>query len=77
MLLKLKTPWVNFTNILSATFAGANPKSAKRHGWLDCLFALFGSSLVKGACKYVGEIYALLTITLYLQPCELHGNVYE
>ncbi len=46
----------NYYNILQTTFALKDPKSAKRQGWLDCLFALLESELVKAACKHVGEI---------------------
>jgi hypothetical protein len=42
-------PEVNFIDILLAVFTFVFPKSAKRHWWLDCLFALFGSSHVKAA----------------------------
>jgi len=38
------TQRVDFTHIFGASFARADPKSAKRHRWLDCLFALLGSS---------------------------------
>ncbi len=33
---------VNFTNFIPAAFAQADPKSGKRHWWLDCLFVLLG-----------------------------------
>ncbi len=39
-----------------ATFTNTDSKSAKRHWWLDCLFALLGSGHVKAALKHVGEI---------------------
>jgi len=55
MLMKL-TPGVNFTNILRAAFALKDPKSTKRHWWLDCHFALLGSLPVKAFRKHVGEI---------------------
>ncbi len=50
------TPGADFTNILQAAFMHGDPKSAKRHWWLDCLFALLGSECVKASCKHVGEI---------------------
>jgi hypothetical protein len=34
----------------------ADPKSAKRHCLLDCLFVLLGSARVKDLSKHVGEI---------------------
>jgi len=34
------TPGINFINILKAAFACKDPKSAKRHLRLDCIFAL-------------------------------------
>jgi len=43
---------VDFIKILQS----ANPKSAKRHSRLDCLFALFGSAFVKALRKQVGQI---------------------
>ncbi len=46
-----KCPGVNFTNILLAAFLCADPKSAKRHWWPNCLFALLGSAQSKAACK--------------------------
>ncbi len=46
----------DFTNVLQAAFASADPKSAKRHRWLHFLFFILGSPQVKAACKYVGEI---------------------
>ncbi len=46
---------VDFTNILQAAFAYADPKSAKRNWWLDCLFALLGSVRDKALRKHVGE----------------------
>ncbi len=42
--------------ILQAAFMLADLKSTKRHWWLDCLFALYGSALVKAEGKHVGEI---------------------
>jgi len=39
-LMKLMT-CVNFTNISQAAFACPNPKSAKRHWWLDCLMCFW------------------------------------
>ncbi len=47
---------VNFTYILQAAFMQTDPKSTKRHWWLDCLFALLGSAPIKVARKNVGEI---------------------
>ncbi len=52
MLVKLTPgPGVNFTDISWATFIHKDPKSAKRHWWFDCLYALLGSLLVKAAYK--------------------------
>ncbi len=48
--------WVNFTSILRAAFAHTDPKRAKGHWWLDCLFVLLVSSSVKAVHKHVGEI---------------------
>ncbi len=47
---------VDFTSVSRAAFVLADPKSTKRHRWLDCLFALLVSLHVKAYCKYVGEI---------------------
>jgi len=43
-------------NILLAAFTIEDPKRAKRHQWLDCLFVLLGSFRVKSVRKHVGEI---------------------
>ncbi len=48
------SPGVNFTNILQAAFTYEDPKSAKKHRQLDCLFALLESALIKAARKHVG-----------------------
>jgi len=57
MLVKLTTgTGVDFINILHTAFTCADPKSAKRHWWLDCIFALLGSWQIKAARKHVGEI---------------------
>ncbi len=50
------SPGVNFTNILWVAFVSADPKSAERHWWLDCLFVLLGTACIKAACEYVGEM---------------------
>jgi len=42
---------VKFINILQSAFLHADPQSAKRHWYLDCLFALLGSGLVKAVHK--------------------------
>ncbi len=42
---------VKFINILQASFLHADPQSAKRHWYLDCLFALFGYAPVKAVHK--------------------------
>jgi len=47
---------VDFNNILWAALPHSDPKSTKRHWWLECLFALLGSVRVKAAPKHVGEI---------------------
>jgi len=47
---------VDFTNILRKAFTLADPKSAKRYWWLDCLFRLLGSAHIKAAHKHVGKI---------------------
>ncbi len=41
---------------LWAAFLYKDPKRAKRHWWLDSLFTFLGFSLIKAACKHVGEI---------------------
>jgi len=67
MLMKL-TPGVYLTNILWTAFICADPKSSKRHWWLNCLFGLLGSAFVKAACKHVDEIAS----------CgQFHQHVYE
>ncbi len=38
------------------SFTHADPKNAKRHWWLDCLFALLGSVCVKAACKMLVKL---------------------
>ncbi len=45
------TPAVNYTNVLCAAFVCADPKSAKRHWWLE----LFGSTWVT-ACKILVKL---------------------
>ncbi len=47
---------IKFTNVLWAAFACKDHKSAKKHWWLDCLFALLGCSCIKALSKYDGEI---------------------
>jgi len=51
---------VNFTNVLCVQIPkvqkDSQDTSAKRHLWLDYLFALLGSVHVKAALKHVGEI---------------------
>ncbi len=42
------------TNILGAAFLHKDLKSAKRHWWLDCQFALLGFAHVNAAHKHVG-----------------------
>jgi len=44
-MIKLK-PRIDFRNVLQAAFACVDPKSTKRHWWLDCLFTLLGSEQV-------------------------------
>jgi len=59
--------WFDFTSVLWAPFTRADPKSAKRHWWLDCLFACLGSEHVKALRKHVGEIDPLsVTQTQYV-----------
>jgi len=53
----------NYENL----FLQTDPKSAKIHWWLDCLFALLGSACLKTACKM------LLKLTLGLN----FTNIYE
>jgi len=43
-------------SIFHQRFTRVDPKSAKRHWWLGCIFMLLGSALIKGACKHVCEI---------------------
>jgi len=40
-----------FHQYLWAAFANADPKSAKKHWWLDFLFALLWSACIKASCK--------------------------
>jgi hypothetical protein len=47
---------VNFTKALQAAFMFAGTKGAKRHWWLDCIFAHSGSESIKVAHKHFGEI---------------------
>jgi len=49
MKFQMFTPGFNFTNVLWAAFTCADPKIAKRHWWLDCLFTLLGSAHIKAA----------------------------
>ena len=57
MLVKLTPgPGVNFTDISWEAFINKDPKSAKRHWWFDCLFALLGSVHVKAACKMLMKL---------------------
>ncbi len=56
LLCRVEPPQVNFTNILRAPFTCKDPKSAKRHCWLYCLFALLEYVSVKASCKHVGVI---------------------
>ncbi len=51
-----KTTGVDYTDVLRAAFTCADPKSAKRYWWLDCLFVLFGFGHIKASIKHVGEI---------------------
>ena len=44
---------VNFTNVIRTAFSTRDPKSAKRHWWLDCLFVFLESLPLKAACKHV------------------------
>ena len=44
------------TNILRATFKGADPKSAKKDSQVMQLFALLGPSSIKAVHKQVDEI---------------------
>jgi len=53
---------VNSANILRAHLTHADPKSAKRHWWLDCPFALMGSALAKAVRKHVCEMDPLESI---------------
>jgi len=47
-----ESPGVNFTNILRAAFAHADPKSTKRQSSShQCIFVLLGSLHAKVACK--------------------------
>jgi len=55
-----------FHQRFTSNFHTTNPKSAKRHQWLDCLFALLGSACVKTACKHVGDIDPNSTNLLFL-----------
>jgi hypothetical protein len=58
------TTGVNFTNILPAAFALADPKSTKWHWWLDCLFLLLGSLFVKADRKMLVKFTIGRTSTL-------------
>ncbi len=48
----------DFINVRRSDVMYADPISAKRHWWHDCVFSLFvfGSSREKAMCKNVGEI---------------------
>ena len=49
-------PGVNFTNILQAALAHADPKSAKKKDKSSSFFVLSGFAHVRAVCKQVGEI---------------------
>ncbi len=51
-----KTLKVNFNNELLAVFTLVDPKSTKRHWWLECLYALLGYAHVKALLKKIDEI---------------------
>ncbi len=51
---------VDFNNILWAALPHSDPKSTKRHWWLECLFALLGSVRVKAAPKHVSNFHNFL-----------------
>ncbi len=61
MLIKM-TPGVDFTNFYKKLFKWKDPISAKRHRWLDCLFALLGSVSAKATHKHIGEINTWLQL---------------
>ncbi len=42
LLIKYLTSGLNFINILSTAFTLVDPKSVKRHWWLNCIFYTFG-----------------------------------
>jgi len=49
-------PWVDFTNMcLPAAITLADPQSAKRQSSRQCLFALWGSALLKATHKTLGK----------------------
>jgi len=55
---------VDFTNVLWAAFTRIDPKSAKRHWWLDCFFALLEYACVNASHKTLvkftpGELHML------------------
>ncbi len=47
---------LNFTNRLHAAFESIDPKSTKRHWWLEYIFVLLGSAHLKAACNHVSKI---------------------
>ena len=47
---------VDFTKVLHAVFGLEDPKSAKWHLWVDCLFAFLVFAHIKAAHKHVGGI---------------------
>jgi len=49
-------PWVNFSNILSASFTSVDPKSHKNTVKLSVFFALLISVCIKALSKHVDEI---------------------
>ncbi len=60
-----KSARVNFANILLAALT----QMRKRHWWLDCIFVLLGSALIKAVNKHVGEInpFCLFSLLPYLK----------
>jgi len=70
---ELETSRVNFTNVLQAAFRFADPKSEKRHWWLDCLFALLEKAARKMLVKSTLWIVTTKStdgLVFYFFPCQ-------
>jgi len=54
---KVLSPVINFIHILQTAFLLKDPRSEKRHWWLNCLLVVLGSLPVKAMHKLVVEIH--------------------